>query len=248
MTNECEYKIQLLLPPGVESAAIVGDKFLRALAELSRVDPVFSNWTLWDATDKVSVPLEQVGEAMTAFVEKNAVSDEDDMPMPGQGFDLIASNFELSNPRSMTLSVTAGGRAYLNTATLQAGAYQIPPDASIVTYPIFKRALLILVSIWPCPWGRVLVTRPDGETMLNEIGGFSALQKRQRLMTWMGYLSAERADGLVAPPDVLSEPTPDGGLLMIATEEQLEPTNADQMRHCDRLAEIMDQRKGIPWL
>lgn len=248
MKNECDYMIQLMLPPGVESASAVGDKFLRSLSALSLIDPVFSNWLLWDAVEKTSVPLDQACKAITAFVEKNVVRDEDDEPLPEDGFHLFASNFEYGNSRTMGLSVTAGGGQYLNQATLKAGSYKTPPDASIVTYPIFKRSLLALISIWPCPWARVLVTHPDGQWISQSIGGFNSVYQQQRLMTWMGYLSAERAEGLDAPSDLLTEQTPDGGLLMIATEERVDPTNTDQMKRCGALAAIMDDRKRVPWL
>jgi hypothetical protein len=55
----------------------------------------------------------------------------------------------------------------------------------------------------------------------------------------MAYFNAERAARFVPPHDILTERTPDGGLLMIATEARLDPTNAGHMKQSRRLAEIM---------
>jgi hypothetical protein len=65
-------------------------------------------------------------------------------------------------------------------------------------------------------------------------------------MSWLSYLSAPLAAGLEPPADILSERTPDGGLLMIAAEERLDPANPDHMRRSRIIAEIMIARAGDP--
>ncbi len=45
---------------------------------------------------------------------------------------------------------------------------------------------------------------------------------------------------------VPAERTPDGGLLMIAAEERLDPANPDHMRRSRAIAEIMIARAGDP--
>src|SRR5262249_58787331 len=42
---------------------------------------------------------------------------------------------------------------------------------------------------------------------------------------WIAYLSAEHAAGVALTRDILTERTPDGGLLMSATTDRLDPDN-----------------------
>ncbi len=68
----------------------------------------------------------------------------------------------------------------------------------------------------------------------------------QYQMPWIGYLTAERTKGLRAPPELATERTPDGGLLMIAAKERLDPGNPDHMARSKLLARIMIERGGDP--
>jgi hypothetical protein len=56
---------------------------------------------------------------------------------------------------------------------------------------------------------------------------------------WITYLSADRAAGVTLGREILTERTPDGGLLMSATTERLDPMNPDHARRARILAETM---------
>jgi len=56
---------------------------------------------------------------------------------------------------------------------------------------------------------------------------------------WIAYLSLELAAGLKLAPQILTERTPDGGLLMSATTEPLDPTNPEHSRRARILAEAL---------
>ena len=59
---------------------------------------------------------------------------------------------------------------------------------------------------------------------------------------WLGYLSAPLASGFELPPEILTERTPDGGLLMTATKERLGPTVPEHRRRLRVIAETMVAR------
>jgi hypothetical protein len=61
---------------------------------------------------------------------------------------------------------------------------------------------------------------------------------------WIAYLSAEHAAGITLPRDILTERTPDGGLLMSATTERLDPDNPEHVRRARMIAEVMIARMG----
>ena len=56
---------------------------------------------------------------------------------------------------------------------------------------------------------------------------------------WIAYISAEYAAGITPPGDILTERTPDGGLLMSATTDRLDPMNPEHARRACILAEVM---------
>lgn len=49
----------------------------------------------------------------------------------------------------------------------------------------------------------------------------------------------ERADGLTLAREILTERTPDGGLLMSATTERLDPMNPEHLRRARIVAEAL---------
>jgi hypothetical protein len=63
-------------------------------------------------------------------------------------------------------------------------------------------------------------------------------------IAWMAYLSTPLASDLILPPEIQTERLPDGGLLMIATEERLDPTNPEHVRRARTLAETLIERTG----
>ena len=65
-------------------------------------------------------------------------------------------------------------------------------------------------------------------------------------MPWLSYLNSERAANVVVPPEIKTERTPDGGLLMIAAETRFDPTNVEHMRPSRLMARIMIDHAADP--
>jgi hypothetical protein len=61
---------------------------------------------------------------------------------------------------------------------------------------------------------------------------------------WIAYVAAEYAAGVALPRDILAERTPDGGLLMSATTQRLDPDNPEHVRRARIIAEVMIARVG----
>jgi hypothetical protein len=60
-------------------------------------------------------------------------------------------------------------------------------------------------------------------------------------------LSAKQAAGVTPPREILSERTADGGLLMSATTDRLDPTNPEHVRRARILAETLIACTGYQW-
>ena len=119
------------------------------------------------------------------------------------------------------------------------------PDPAVVTYPVFKAALLAINAIWPPAWACAYAFRMDYDKVPLFPG--AALFPYSRFhIPWLAYLSAPLAAGIELPPEIKSERSPDNGLLMIAADARLEPTAPEHLRRARILAQTMIARAGHP--
>ena len=240
------YEIQSKWPGRPQSAAHVGAKFLTTLDALDSIDPVFGDWgTVEDEEAMTLQPVDSLRSDFTPFVESQVWRDDFDEPDPDSGYLLWATSHapvtSPASPTTMTFLSSAGSR-WRNDASLTAGSSYVPPDSSIVTYPIFKAALLTLVSIWSPTWANARCSRWQQKPPLE--AGERLLPVGLFQVPWLSYLCAERAAGIDPPGDILSERTPDGGLLMIAAETRFDPANSQHMARAKVMADIMNDHSG----
>ena len=124
---------------------------------------------------------------------------------------------------------------------LQFGDYDVPSDPAVVTYPLFKAALLAVNAIWLANWANAYAFKLHYDKA-PLIPGAPLFPYSLFHIPWLAYLSAPLAVDLGLPPEIVTERTPDGGLLMIATEERLDPTNFEHLRRARILAETLVAR------
>jgi hypothetical protein len=237
-----KYSIRSALPPHVESPAVLGAKFLNTLDALSHVDPtIFTNWEIMDFSAKKLLPLTAVRPRIAAIIGKNAKRDDSGSD-PEAGYHLVASTSGVPASRGMSIRITTGG-IDKGEIMLETGDYKVLPDPMIVTYPVFRSALLAINAIWPAPWACAYAFRLDYyEVPL--FSGAPLFPYTRFHIPWLAYLSAPLAAGLELPPEIPTERTADGGLLTIATEERLDPTNPEHLRRARVLADTLIARTG----
>jgi hypothetical protein len=238
------YSVRSSLPAGPEKPAAIGAKFLNTLDALTRFDPLFANWEVMDYLRRASVPLATARARIAAIIENNVQRDDWRRPQPDQGYTAGALTDATDGSRMMHLTINVGGQKKGGDTWLHPGDhYDSPPDLSIVTYPMFKAALLAINAIWPPLFAWANAFKSDyWETPL--FPGAPLFPSSLFHFTWLGYLSAELADNVKLPPEIKTERTPDGGLLMTATEERIDPTNPEHWRRARILAETMVSRTG----
>jgi hypothetical protein len=191
--------------------------------------------------------MDEARQNMTALVETNVQLDEWGDPQPDDGYNLIANNKYNQTSRNVSVIVHAGAKSLHNEWNINFGAgSRSPADPSMITYPIIGGIFRTMTSIWPTPWAMVRGSAVEHEYRPGVIGRTSAETFRHDI-SWMGYLSAELACGFTAPPELISEPTADGGVLMMSNEERPDPADPDQMRRSDLLGSIMDKYFPDPY-
>jgi hypothetical protein len=231
------YSIRSELPPKSESPAALGAKFIETLDALSRIDPaIFADWEVMDYPARSSIPLAAARSRIASIIEKNAHHD-DFRPRPEWGYTAGAFTGSSIESRRISLRIPTGGTQQGDTS-LNVGGYKNFPDPEIVTYPLYKAALLALNAIWPPSWACAFAFRVDYfEVPL--FSGAPLFPYSRFHIPWLAYVSSPLAAGLKLAPEILTERTADGGLLMIAAEERLDPTHPEHLRRARILAETM---------
>jgi hypothetical protein len=248
------YSIRLPLPAEPLSPDWLGPKFIATIDALTRIDPaIFADWEvldLWKGLD-----LEQAETIPLAMARLRGARimvahlNDAGQPDPDHGYAAVAMTTAGADSRHMGLSVATYGGALEGAVELKAGDVVVPADMAIVTYPIFRLALLAINEIWLPPWslarvmrlGTIHVPTGDGGSRVESVAQVPSdpTFPDSFLIPWMVYLSAEFASGLELPPGILTERMSDGGVLMTATKERLDPDNPEHVRSARILAEIL---------
>lgn len=235
-----DYYIRSELPLISETPTSIGAKFVDTLDALTRIEPtVFTNWEITDLPAMASQPLAAARSRIADIVENNVSRDDLREPDPGYGgYSAFAFSDNVPSSRRVHLRVNTGGK-FDRTTWLQTSEWNVLPDPAIVTYPIFKNALLAINAIWPPLWACACAFKV-GYYKTSLAPGAPLFPYTRFHIPWMGYLPASPTKRFVLPPpEIVTERTPDGGLLMIATEDRLDPTNPEHLRRARIIAETM---------
>jgi len=225
---------------------VIGDNTIDMLEQLMPLDPALSGWELFDEPTQKSVPLLDAQKDMTAFVRRNLDTSDWDGASGGKGYDILAFGGDWSNDertsRSISITLTAGN-AWRNSATFRVGWPTLPPDYSLITYPIYEVALKAIASSWPCPW--LLATFYSNDEAPIDTTMEAKRQNRSPFdVAWIAYLSPRLAAGLTPSADLAPERTPGGGLLLSAAQGLIDQRNPEHMRRSRMLEAILEDRVG----
>lgn len=240
---EFHYSVTSDLPGGVESPGALGAKFLQTLDALSNIDPtIFTNWQVMDFLASRPLPLAGARPHIGTIIERNVTRDDAGDPEPYYGYTASAYSKVTPPSRRVSIRIKAGGK-HKGETWLTTGQWRVFPDPTIVTYARFKSALLAINAIWPPPWACARAFRVD----YHEVPLFpgAALFPYSRFhIPWIAYLSAQLATAVTLSGEIETERTPDGGLLMNATKDRLDPTNPEHLHRARILAETLIARTG----
>ncbi len=212
-----------------EDAAACARRFARMQEGLALCNPSVRRWYEVGSTpEAASVPLPLAASSLAQRLDQarapaQPLSDED------QGFDLLAWNGG-TGPRHASLILQAGsarsGQDYMNDMSNSVGiAFEPaePANLDLLTVENLKPILLALIDAWQPATGNVRplglseywfwMTDPPNIDQFRFHGG------------WMTYVSAPWRREIVPPAEAIVEETPDGGLLMLATEDRFDLIN-----------------------
>jgi len=239
--NTSAFKYSVRLPVAARAVKLdsLSSKFLATLDALTHIDPsVFPDWEVGDLPAMKGYPLAAARSRIARIIEHNISRDDLGRPEREGGYTAVAHTTIGARSHRMTLWVDRWN------GWLNAGDQMVAPDPAIVTYALFRSALLTINAIWQQQWACVQAFRVDYHEVPLYAG--AALFPYSRFhIPWIAYLGPSLLDGPVSSPDIKTENTLDGGLLMTATEERLDPTNPDHLHRARILAETMMARTGL---
>ena len=243
-----EYSIRLPFATNGVTPDWLGAKFLATLDVLTELDAnIFPDWEVGDLPAMKGYPLAVARSRIAEIIGHNVSRYDRDLPKTEARYTAVAHTMIDTRSRRMTVWVGQGN------VWLRTGDWKVFPDPTIVTFPLFKAALLAIHSIWPTPWACAQAFRANTIMVPVDGGGYRlesgpmiptepTFPKSNFHIPWIAYLSAPPASGVELQPEIQTERTSDGGLLMIATEERLDPDLPEHARRARILAETLIAR------
>ena len=205
------------------SPAQIGEKILRSTEALREIDRLFETWWFTDLVALEHVPLEQARPRMTDLVEQGVVTDDDDEPEPQSGYSSLIVSDTTETATAAHLRIHDGcqnRKTYFGNSGSFSTSFDQRPDPALVNYRVFKSAMMAMVRVWDAS---------SAQAFGGDVGEIRRKANRLFPPAWMTYLAPPLLARVTPPSGVLCEPTPDGGLLMIATEQTFDPANPDHM-------------------
>jgi hypothetical protein len=181
------------------------------------------------------------------MIERNIVRDDHGEPERISGYTVLAFGWavpETWNARTVHITVKAGS-TWSNEVEFEIGDFpRYPSDFSLVTYPIFKGALEAFAAAWPLPWA--LARTFDSDALPVDAAAYPDRRRSWPFEgAWIAYLSAPLAKNLSVPPQILSEPTTGGGVVLSALETTIDQMNPDHMQRSRILEQVLRDRIGV---
>lgn len=240
------YEIQSYWGPRRETPAELGQRFWKMLLDLGAVNSAFSDWKFIGTYRFLPLP-SGPGDELTRLIAKGVATagDGDPTPTPISGYYFGAS--ARSDPKAIiTIDVHAGYYApyasfFTNTAELQT-----PPlneqTAALVTLPIFKAALVAIAEAWDATWCAAYPW-----DLINLWPDTVSVGRPTFEMAWITYLSPRFAPMVTAPASAIVEYTPQGGIVMAATNDRFDVNNAAHLAAAREIEAAIAPVNALPW-
>ena len=147
-----KYSVRLPFPAARISPEWMGSKFLATLDALTQADSnIFPDWEVGDLPAMKGYPLAVARSRIAEIIiGNNVVPDGFDPPDRERGYTAVAQT-TIKDPHRMTFWASHD-EIRDGTIWLKAGDPLVTPDPAIVTYPLFRAALLAINAIWQQPW------------------------------------------------------------------------------------------------
>ena len=205
-----------------DDATTVARCLRRYIDELTGIDEALSSWQLGRAYR----PYAAIRDDLALSVQRNVKIGEDRKPDPKDGFSITGAS---GDKRQRFSFVGTAGRVYnypmANELFFETDSNH-PADTTIVTYPLMKGVVLATVAAWKPEFCAAYSSdlEPDRSEGLYR-------------KAWMTYVTPAHADSVDLFGVPFSETTPDGGLLLCATDKTFDAADPVHVAGAQRVHE-----------
>ena len=237
-TDSKDYYIRAGWEARAETPDELAARFLRMIDALKKIDPVFSLWTCGGMR---SLDFEKIRDRYAEEIAAGLSRSDWGEPTPVYGYWFAATTRDVPRERYFVVRCHAGGTVkefFPNSIILETSSLaNLKPDPSVVSYRVFRPALLAIVDVWnPAHAGAY------SQQLIEKYGGNSYFSA-----AWIQYLSPWLAEKITPPSTVLAEHLPNGGLLMSATTETFDIDNPAHLAAAQDMAAAMAPLNALPW-
>ena len=208
------------------------------LDNLAPLHPAFDGWQRQASDSERWTPYggrpRTHGELVEVLEEDWDDTELDRSRVPTAGLTTSAWNGE-NNPRSASFRCSIEN---IETSRVPANLVNLPlqsrrvGDPSLICVETMTHALTVVATAWDAVWGTVhpmdlwqVIKMPVGPLR----------------MGWITYLSAPLAGRFEAPSGCLTQPGPDGSLLILATEEVFDPEHPEHLARAQAIQAALDR-------
>ena len=238
MTGEVNH-VEAYWPARSESTHDCAVRLARMLEGLIKAHPAFSHWNKKAnsraAANKPAWTMPPDVEELTKVFEKGRqYKDVPRTPWPEIGYRVAAWNGR-DPPYGASLSVWPGSygpfRSLPNRVDLRLNRVG-PDNANLINTAVLKPALLSVATAWE-PDYAVVVPWTYWPQVFGD-GGYPQLRSG-----WMTYLAPKYARQIMPPRVAIVEAAPNGGMLLLATEEPFDMDNAAHLAAADAVQKAL---------
>jgi hypothetical protein len=229
------YAIRFVWGSRPQTPAEIAETILRTAEELGKLDPLYQSWWVLDGyIERDLVPLRRAKFRLKQIVENNVMRDDFGDPESDWGHSCEITTGVDGGPDGISLNISAGipdVRRLGGNDIVFSTEYGVDPDPRVIAYPLFKSMMMTVVRVWDVAMARAfcLNAPEDPRTMDRFIGP-----------AWITYLAPRLAAQITPPDGVLCEWTPEGGMVLIATEETFDPSHEDHVNAAWAMSDALE--------
>ena len=237
------FKIAAYWGPRADPREALAFRFLELLNQLKLVDPLFANWYRFTSETEVE-PFDMNPVSLTKTTAQAISYDDDGDPEWYHGYRYGAWNRDTFGPthRGFKLGFHANNllpKPYFSNHVVLETNYGIAPADNVVTFRLFRVALLAIVEAWEPTW---CIAYP---VTIYDFWPRSADIHLQ--LAWMSYVPPRFASLIAPPPSGVAERTAQGGLLMSATDETFRVDNPAHLAAARDILNALAPFEALPW-
>ncbi|MGH9552599.1 MAG: Imm52 family immunity protein [Terriglobales bacterium] len=215
-----------------EGAETCAHRLDRMLASLADVHTALSTWKIssepWGSSAQYRATPLTIPELTAIIEQRQFMTDIPGVAMPQLGYRLRLLNGRGDDHR-VWMSAQMGAyteRQEEPNSVFAEFRHPVSGNSDLLNADILMRTLVAVSLPWEANWGVVM---PWGYS------GRYATPLKRPWAGWITYLCPRHAQRISPPQSIISRPAPDGGLLLIATEEPFDRENQAHTSSADAI-------------